>query len=82
MDRRTNGTITHPSTEWRQSVEKNQYQELFGICQVTPGPASTKMIYSICAIRGGFGGAALSFLIWRYLLQPFFFAINLLVDAR
>lgn len=46
-------------------ANREQYQELFSICQAFSGPGSTKMHYCINLIRGGFLPAALCFLIWR-----------------
>ncbi|KAK1028917.1 hypothetical protein LTR33_017289, partial [Friedmanniomyces endolithicus] len=40
------------------------YQELFGICQATPGPGSTKMLFSINALHSGWLAGTLAFLIW------------------
>jgi chromate transport protein ChrA len=44
---------------------RDQYQELFGVSQALSGPASTKMLYCINLIHGGFLQALLAFLIWR-----------------
>jgi hypothetical protein len=41
-----------------------QYQELFGICQALPGPASTKMLFSITLIHAGLASAVFAFLLW------------------
>ncbi|KAK0926218.1 hypothetical protein LTR91_025153 [Friedmanniomyces endolithicus] len=41
-----------------------QYQELFAICQATPGPGSTKMLFSINALHSGWLAGILAFLIW------------------
>ncbi|KAL8989706.1 MAG: hypothetical protein Q9177_001464 [Variospora cf. flavescens] len=41
------------------------YQELFAICNATPGPGSTKMLFNIVVIRGGFLAGILAFLMWR-----------------
>lgn len=48
---------------WTDSIL--QYQELFALCQSTPGPGSTKMLYGIAWVRGGFLSALLVFLMWR-----------------
>ncbi|KAL8724433.1 MAG: hypothetical protein Q9166_007955 [cf. Caloplaca sp. 2 TL-2023] len=40
------------------------YKELFALCQALPGPGSTKMIYCINVIHGGFTAGVLSFFIW------------------
>lgn len=48
-------------TEW---IDEQVFQELFSISQSLSGPASTKMLYCINLIRGGFMAAVLSFLIW------------------
>ncbi|KAF5021626.1 hypothetical protein F66182_6326 [Fusarium sp. NRRL 66182] len=45
-------------------IDEQIYHELFSVCQALSGPASTKMLYCINLIRGGFPGAFLSFLIW------------------
>ena len=42
-----------------------QYQEIFALCQALPGPASTKMIYCINIIHGGFIVGLMSFFVWR-----------------
>ena len=39
---------------------------MFSLCQALPGPGSTKMIYAINVIHGGFVAGILSFFIWRY----------------
>ena len=39
---------------------------MFSLCQALPGPGSTKMIYAINVIHGGFVAGMLSFFIWRY----------------
>ncbi|KAK4118181.1 hypothetical protein N657DRAFT_667294, partial [Parathielavia appendiculata] len=48
-------------TQW---IDEQVFQELFSISQSLSGPASTKMLYCINLIRGGFMSALLSFLIW------------------
>jgi len=51
-----------------------QYQETFALCQALPGPGSTKMLYAINVIRGGYIAGIVSFLLWRLaalILQPF-----------
>ncbi|VUC35823.1 unnamed protein product [Clonostachys rosea] len=45
-------------------IDEQIYQELFSVCQVLCGPASTKMIYCVNLIHGGFTSAVLAFLIW------------------
>ncbi|KAH7369427.1 chromate transport protein ChrA [Plectosphaerella cucumerina] len=45
-------------------IDEQMYQELFSICQALSGPASTKMLYCINLIHGGFFGALASFFIW------------------
>uniref|UniRef100_A0A4E9DT45 FAD dependent oxidoreductase domain-containing protein n=1 Tax=Gibberella zeae TaxID=5518 RepID=A0A4E9DT45_GIBZA len=40
------------------------YQELFSVSQALSGPGSTKMLYCINLIHGGFLQAVLAFLIW------------------
>lgn len=47
-----------------QWIDEQTYQELFAICQALPGPASTKMLYSINTIRSGFGAGMLALLLW------------------
>jgi chromate transport protein ChrA len=42
-----------------------QYQELFAVSQALPGPGSTKMLFGLNVIRGGFLIGVLSFFIWR-----------------
>ncbi|CAH0014995.1 unnamed protein product [Clonostachys rhizophaga] len=48
-------------------IDEQIYQELFSVCQVLSGPASTKMLYCINLIHGGFTSAVLAFLIWSTL---------------
>jgi len=48
-------------TPW---IDEQIYQELFAICQALPGPASTKMVFSIAHIHAGFLPALFVFLIW------------------
>ncbi|KAI9787106.1 MAG: hypothetical protein M1839_003341 [Geoglossum umbratile] len=45
-------------------VDVQTYQELFAICQALPGPASTKMLFGLNVIRGGFLSAVLAFFVW------------------
>ncbi|KFY11552.1 hypothetical protein V492_04394 [Pseudogymnoascus sp. VKM F-4246] len=40
------------------------YKEMFSLCQALPGPGSTKMIYAINLIHGGFIAGILSFFVW------------------
>ncbi len=47
-----------------QWVDEQTYQELFAISQALPGPGSTKMMYSINVIRGGFGAGFLALALW------------------
>lgn len=47
--------------EW---IDEQTYQELFAVCQALPGPASTKMIYCINSIHGGWAMGVLSFALW------------------
>lgn len=47
-------------------IDEQTYQELFAICQALPGPASTKMLYSINVMRSGFGAGFLSLLLWCF----------------
>ncbi|KAA8893091.1 chromate transporter family protein [Sphaerosporella brunnea] len=48
-------------TPW---IDEQTYQELFAVCQALPGPASTKMVFSIAMIHAGILPATLVFLIW------------------
>lgn len=48
-------------TPW---IDEQTYQELFAICQALPGPASTKMAFSIAHIHAGFLPALVVFFIW------------------
>ena len=41
-----------------------QYQEIFAICQALPGPASTKMVFTIAMIHAGLVSAVFAFLLW------------------
>ncbi|KAH7184645.1 FAD dependent oxidoreductase-domain-containing protein [Fusarium flagelliforme] len=45
-------------------IDEQIYQELFSVAQALSGPASTKMLYCINLIHGGFLQALLAFLIW------------------
>ncbi|EMC98099.1 hypothetical protein BAUCODRAFT_129851 [Baudoinia panamericana UAMH 10762] len=45
-------------------IDMQVYQELFGICQATPGPASTKMLFCINAIHFNILAGLFAFLIW------------------
>ncbi|QRV82398.1 chromate ion transporter [Ceratobasidium sp. AG-Ba] len=45
-------------------VDEQTYQELFSICQGLPGPASTKLLFSIVFLYAGFFAALLVFLTW------------------
>ncbi|KAI3340058.1 chromate transporter-domain-containing protein [Ustulina deusta] len=45
-------------------IDEQIYQELFAISQALTGPASTKMLYCINLIHGGFLPAVLGFLLW------------------
>ena len=45
-------------------IDEQTYQELFAICQALPGPASTKMLYSINVIRSGFLAGLISLGLW------------------
>ncbi|CUA71878.1 hypothetical protein RSOLAG22IIIB_04824 [Rhizoctonia solani] len=47
-----------------QLIDEQTYQELFSISQALPGPASTKMTFSIAFLRAGFLVALSVFLIW------------------
>lgn len=55
-----------------------QYQELFALCQALPGPGSTKMIYCINVIHGGFTIGLLSFFVWRYSRTHFHTVMHLI----
>ncbi|KAK4185446.1 chromate transporter-domain-containing protein [Podospora australis] len=48
-------------TKW---IDEQVFQEIFSISQSLSGPASTKMLYCINLIHGGFMAALVSFLIW------------------
>ncbi|KAI9796208.1 MAG: hypothetical protein M1833_006459 [Piccolia ochrophora] len=50
--------------EERGWIDEQMYQELFGICQAMPGPASTKMLFCINWIHGGFIAALVAFSLW------------------
>ena len=39
---------------------------MFSLCQALPGPGSTKMIFAINLIHGGFIAGILSFFVWRH----------------
>ncbi|KAK6498430.1 hypothetical protein TWF481_011022 [Arthrobotrys musiformis] len=45
-------------------IDEQMYQELFALCQGLPGPASTKMLFCINSIHGGFLSGFLAFCIW------------------
>ncbi|VTO92987.1 unnamed protein product [Fusarium graminearum] len=45
-------------------IDEQIYQELFSVSQALSGPGSTKMLYCINLIHGGFLQAVLAFLIW------------------
>ncbi|KDN46514.1 hypothetical protein RSAG8_04167, partial [Rhizoctonia solani AG-8 WAC10335] len=47
-----------------QLIGEQTYQELFSISQALPGPASTKMVFCLAFLRGGFLVALSVFLIW------------------
>ncbi|KAL9009264.1 MAG: hypothetical protein Q9173_005690 [Seirophora scorigena] len=49
---------------WIDHVSDVKYQELFAIANATPGPGSTKMLFNIIVIRGGFLSGILAFLMW------------------
>ena len=48
-------------TKW---IDEQVFQEIFSISQSLSGPASTKMLYCINLIQGGFMAALVSFMIW------------------
>ncbi|KAF8649173.1 hypothetical protein AX16_005971 [Volvariella volvacea WC 439] len=48
----------------RPWIDEQTYQELFAICQATPGPGSTKMLFCITLLRAGFLPALMVFLFW------------------
>ncbi|KAL8960494.1 MAG: hypothetical protein Q9193_002813 [Seirophora villosa] len=57
------------STKFRKKfVDELQWideqTELFAIANATPGPGSTKMLFNIIVIRGGFLSGILAFLMW------------------
>ncbi|KAH6873824.1 chromate transporter-domain-containing protein [Thelonectria olida] len=45
-------------------IDEQVYQELFSVSQALSGPASTKMLYCIHLLHGGFLPALLGFLLW------------------
>ncbi|EPS39598.1 hypothetical protein H072_6661 [Dactylellina haptotyla CBS 200.50] len=45
-------------------IDEQMFQELFALCQALPGPASTKMLFCINSLHGGFLIGFLSFCIW------------------
>ncbi|KFY97239.1 hypothetical protein V498_02170 [Pseudogymnoascus sp. VKM F-4517 (FW-2822)] len=47
-----------------QWIDDQMYKEMFSLCQALPGPGSTKMIYAINLIHGGFIAGILSFFLW------------------
>ncbi|KAF1982267.1 putative chromate ion transporter [Aulographum hederae CBS 113979] len=50
--------------EGERWVDEQTYQELFAICQGTPGPGSTKMIFCLALLHAGFVPALFVFLVW------------------
>ncbi|KAL1863039.1 hypothetical protein Daus18300_008195 [Diaporthe australafricana] len=50
--------------EEEQWIDEQTYQELFAVCQALPVPASTKMLYCINSIHGGWMMGILSFALW------------------
>ncbi|CZR64074.1 related to chromate transport protein [Phialocephala subalpina] len=53
-----------PEVELSSSIETWQYQELFALSQALPGPASTKMLFCINYIHGGFLAGLGAFALW------------------
>ncbi|KAH6915061.1 chromate ion transporter [Coprinopsis sp. MPI-PUGE-AT-0042] len=45
-------------------ITEQTFQEIFAVCQALPGPASTKMLFSIAQIRAGLIPAIMVFLLW------------------
>ncbi|KAG9239531.1 chromate transporter-domain-containing protein [Amylocarpus encephaloides] len=45
-------------------IDEQLYQEIFAICQATPGPGSTKMFFVINYIHGGFVAGLFAFILW------------------
>ncbi|KAJ4984124.1 chromate transporter [Stagonosporopsis vannaccii] len=45
-------------------IDEQTYQEIFAICQALPGPASTKMVFTIAMIHAGLVSAIFAFLLW------------------
>ncbi|KAI0527765.1 chromate transporter [Xylaria bambusicola] len=45
-------------------IDEQIYQELFAVSQALTGPGSTKMLYCINLLHGGFVPAVLGFLLW------------------
>ncbi|KAL2065179.1 hypothetical protein VTL71DRAFT_4320 [Oculimacula yallundae] len=64
------GPPVHFQIIHKKFVEKNKwideqlYQEIFALSQALPGPASTKMLYTVNYIHGGFLGAIIAFFLW------------------
>lgn len=42
----------------------HQYQEMFALAQVLPGPGSTKMLFNIVVVHAGYIPAVMVFLLW------------------
>lgn len=45
-------------------IDEEIYQELFAVSQALPGPASTKLLYCINLVHGGFTSAILVIFLW------------------
>ncbi|EWC46799.1 hypothetical protein DRE_04044 [Drechslerella stenobrocha 248] len=45
-------------------LDEQMFQELFALCQALPGPASTKLLFCINSIHGGFLSGFLAFCLW------------------
>ena len=54
---------------------------MFALCQALPGPGSTKMLYAINVIRGGFLAGIASFMIWRF-VNDFILSSSVNVDYQ
>ncbi|KAG8948149.1 hypothetical protein FRC03_000814, partial [Tulasnella sp. 419] len=49
--------------EW---IDEQTYQEVFALSQSLPGPASTKMLYTVSFLRGGFIPSCMAFALWSF----------------
>ena len=53
-----------------------QYEQLFALCQILPGSASTKMGICIVLMRDGFIPAMVYFATWRYVILVLLICVN------